>query len=107
MKTKRGRKGNFNKGRPPQGGAVKRTGSAYKRGWHHTKTRGKENVTSCDFCGRKVPKYKTFAVYRGFRITDPLVRQELGGKGLNLGGTKSLACPACARHRKIVKKRNI
>jgi len=77
----------------------------YKRGWSHTKTRGKENVISCDFCGRKVPKYKTFAVYRGFRITDPLVRQELKGKGLNLGSTRSLACPACARHRKIVKKK--
>jgi len=79
----------------------------YKRGWQHTKTRGKEGVVTCSFCGRKVPKYKTFPVVRGFSITDPLLRQELGHKGrsINLGQSKSYACPACARHRKIVRKK--
>ncbi|MFH1978215.1 MAG: hypothetical protein ABIJ92_02735 [Candidatus Aenigmatarchaeota archaeon] len=75
----------------------------YKRGWQHTKGRGREGTISCDFCGRQVPKYKTFSVFKGFRITDPLIRQELGGRGYS-GGSMSFACPACARHRKIVKK---
>ncbi len=75
----------------------------YKRGWQHTKKRGKESTVSCSFCGRKVPKYKAFTVYRGFRISDPTLRKELGRRA-NLSSTKCYACPACARHRKIVKK---
>ncbi|MFH1445667.1 MAG: hypothetical protein ABIF08_04290 [Nanoarchaeota archaeon] len=80
----------------------------YKRGWHHTKTRGKEGVITCSFCGKRVPKYKTFPVVRGFSISDPLLKKELGytGRyGITLGQTKSHACPACARHRKIVRKK--
>lgn len=80
----------------------------YRRGWHHTKTRGKESLVICGFCGRKVPKYKTFSVFKGFRITDPLLRKELGSRdrrGLSLSMSKIHACPACARHRNIVKKR--
>jgi hypothetical protein len=42
----------------------------YKRGWHHTKKRGKESTVVCGFCGRVVPKYKTFSVVRGFRVND-------------------------------------
>lgn len=104
MAEKKGR--GRSKGRPTHQRPTRTSGKGfYKRGWKHTKSRGREGVVSCDFCGRKVPKYKTFAVFRGFRITDPLIRQELGGRGLNLGGTKSLACPACARHRKIVQKK--
>jgi ribosomal protein S26 len=80
----------------------------YRRGWHHTKTRGKESLVTCGFCGRKVPKYKTFPVFRGFRITDPLLKQELGvrgRRGLSLASSKVYACPACARHRNIVRKK--
>jgi len=80
----------------------------YKRGWHHTKTRGKESVVSCGFCGRKVPKYKTFSVVRSFRISDPLLRKEFGShdrRGLSLLQKKIHACPACARHRNIVRKK--
>jgi len=76
----------------------------YKRGWHHTKTRGKETMVTCGFCGRKVPKYKTFVVYRGFSISDPSLRKELGRRRFSLSSTKIHACPGCARHRKIVKK---
>ncbi len=75
----------------------------YKRGWQHTKSRGKEGTIPCTFCGKMVPKYKTFPVYRGFTISDPLLRKELGRRA-TLSTTKSYACPACARHRKIVKK---
>jgi ribosomal protein S26 len=76
----------------------------YKRGWHHTKTRGKESVISCGFCGRKVPKYKTFSVTRGFRITDPVLRRELG-RSFSLSQSKMYACPGCARHRNIVRRK--
>lgn len=80
----------------------------YRRGWHHTKTRGKEGVVSCTFCGKKVPRYKTFPVARSFRVSDPLLMKELGvfgRRGLSIGQSKMYACPACARHRKIVRKK--
>ena len=80
----------------------------YKRGWHHTKTRGKEGMVTCGFCGRKVPRYKTFPVVRSFRITDPLIKKELGVFGrrtLSLAQRKMYACPGCARHRSIVRKK--
>ncbi|MBU0898974.1 MAG: 30S ribosomal protein S26e [Nanoarchaeota archaeon] len=82
--------------------------SFYKRGWHHTKTRGKEGTITCSFCGRKVPKYKTFPVTRGFSINDPVLKKELGSRaryGINLSQSTSYACPGCARHRKIVRKK--
>ena len=78
----------------------------YKRGWHHTKGRGKESTVSCGFCGRRVPKYKTFPVMKGFRISDPLLRKEFGAmRGLSLLQSKTYACPACARHRNIVREK--
>jgi len=81
----------------------------YKRGWHHTKKRGKESMITCSFCGRKVPRYKTFPVTRGFSITDPLLKKELGGRrgrrGISLMSSKMYACPACARHRNIIRKK--
>ena len=80
----------------------------YKRGWKHGKERGKETVVNCSFCGRKVPKYKTFSIFRGFRITDPFLREELGSnnrRGLSLMSSKMYACPGCARHRHIVRKK--
>lgn len=80
----------------------------YKRGWHHTKTRGRETTVSCGFCGRQVPKYKTFPVVKGLRISDPLIRRELGfmsRRGPTLFQNKIYACPACARHRSIVRKK--
>ena len=80
----------------------------YKRGWHHTKSRGREGTTNCGFCGRRVPKYKTFPIVKGFKITDPVLKKELGytGRyGLTLMQNKVYACPACARHRNIVRKK--
>lgn len=80
----------------------------YKRGWHHTRGRGTESMVTCGFCGRKVPKYKTFSVVKGFRISDPMIRKEMGG---GVRGTpvfmqnKVRACPACARHRNIVRRK--
>ncbi len=80
---------------------------AYKRGWKHGRERGREASVTCGFCGRMVPRYKTFSVVRGFRITDPLLREELNMKGraFNLTSNKMYACPACARHRHIVRRK--
>ena len=80
----------------------------YKRGWTHTKTRGKESMVTCGFCGRRVPKYKTFPTFKGFSLNDPVIRAEIGARGrrgLQLMTTKIHACPACARHRNIVRKK--
>ena len=80
----------------------------YKRGWSHTKTRGKEGTVTCGFCGRRVAKYKTFPTVKGFSINDPVIRAEVGARGrrgLNLLSSKVYACPACARHRNIVRKK--
>jgi ribosomal protein S26 len=79
-------------------------GKPYRRGWHHTKTRGRETLVTCGFCGRKVPKYKTFAVYRGFSISDPSLRKELGRRRYS-SHMKFYACPSCARHRRIIKRK--
>ncbi|MBL7160493.1 MAG: hypothetical protein ISS93_01435 [Candidatus Aenigmarchaeota archaeon] len=77
----------------------------YKRGWSHTKTRGKEGTVNCGFCGRRVPKYKTFPIVKGFGISDPALRKEIGYRRGPLFQNKIYACPACARHRNIVRKK--
>lgn len=80
----------------------------YKRGWKHSKGRGRETLVSCGFCGRRVPKYKTFSVVKGFRIGDPSLRREISGQGrfgLSMMQKKIYACPACARHRNIVRRK--
>jgi len=78
----------------------------YKRGWSHTKRRGHETTVNCDFCSRIVPKFRTFAVVRGFGINDPSLRKELAESGSSLSflANKMYACPSCARHRGIVRK---
>ena len=78
-------------------------GKAYKRGWSHTKGRGRESMVTCGFCGRQVPKYKCIPVFKGFRINDPLVRKEI--ETHSFMQNKVYACPACARHRRITKKK--
>lgn len=79
----------------------------YKRGWSHTKTRGRENTVRCGFCGKLVPRYKTFPIVKGIRVNDPLLRgvPGWGRRGLTMMQSKIYACPACARHRSIVRKR--
>ncbi|MEM5798176.1 MAG: hypothetical protein QW703_00615 [Candidatus Aenigmatarchaeota archaeon] len=76
----------------------------YKRGWKHTKRRGREATVICGYCGRIVPKYKTFSVTKGMKITDPLLRKELGRK-ISMLSEKLYACPACARFHRIVRKK--
>ncbi len=87
---------------------MSRPTKGYTRGWKHGPGRGKETLVICTFCGRKVPKYKTFSVVRGFRITDPLIKDELRSgdrRGVSLMSSKMYACPACARHRHIVRRK--
>jgi ribosomal protein S26 len=81
-----------------------KTPKFYTRGWEHSKTRGREHSVNCSFCGRLVPKYKTFPVVRGFRITDPVIRNALSGNQF-FSAQKMHACPACARYQRIVRKK--
>jgi len=73
----------------------------YKRSYKHVKGRGSESMVSCDACGRKVPRYKTFVVRRGMRIRDPVVLQQIDRRMLHLMSRTMRLCPACARFRKV------
>ena len=77
----------------------------YKRGYHHTKSKGHESKVVCGYCGRQVPRWKTIASYRGFSINDPTLRKQIDRRFVSTFETKSYACPACARYRGIVKPR--
>jgi len=81
-----------------------KTQKFYTRGWEHTKMRGREHVINCSFCGRLVPKYKTFSVVRGLRITDPVIKKALKNSRF-FSGQKMYACPSCARFQRIVRKK--
>lgn len=75
----------------------------YTRKYAHTKTRGAETNVTCGFCGRLVPRYKTFVKYRGFRITDPGILKAVDPMYVSVYSQKVYACPSCARHRGIIK----
>jgi small subunit ribosomal protein S26e len=74
----------------------------YRRRYWHTKTRGRETTVTCEFCGREVPRYKTFVQSRGFRITDPMILQQVDRRMIHLMKRKIRVCPSCARFRGIV-----
>lgn len=74
----------------------------YRRKYWHTKTRGKEITVTCEFCKREVPKYKTFVITRDFRISDPLILQQVDKRMIHLLSRKIRICPSCARFRGIV-----
>ncbi|NOR85543.1 hypothetical protein GQ473_05490 [archaeon] len=78
----------------------------YKRGWGTGTGRGQQGTVDCSYCGRKVPRYKTFIKYSGFRITDPVLRKELENQHVSGSSNKMYACPACARSRGIVQRRD-
>jgi small subunit ribosomal protein S26e len=78
-------------------------GSPYKRGYHHTKSKGHESVVNCGYCGRNVPRWKTFTNYRSFRINDPVLRKQIDPRFISTFSRKIYACPSCARFRGIVK----
>ncbi len=73
----------------------------YKRTYAHTKTRGREATVKCEYCGRDVPRYKTFVITKGFRITDPLILQQIDRRMIHFSTRKIRVCPSCARFRGI------
>lgn len=75
----------------------------YTRSYAHTKSRGHENLVDCGYCGKKVPRYKTFIKYRGFRINDPTLLQQIDKRHMHFTSQKMYICPSCARFHKIVK----
>lgn len=75
----------------------------YKRGYSHTKSRGSESNVDCGYCGRKVPRWKTFVSYKGLRINDPIIIKQMDPRQISMSQIKIYACPSCARHRGIVK----
>ncbi len=75
----------------------------YRRTYSHTKSKGRESVVNCSYCGRSVPRWKTFVQYRGFRISDPTLRKQIDRRFVSTFQSKMYVCPSCARFRGIVK----
>ncbi|MBI2578180.1 MAG: hypothetical protein HYW26_00560 [Candidatus Aenigmarchaeota archaeon] len=75
----------------------------YKRGYHHTKSKGHESTVSCGYCSKSVPRWKTISVIKSFRITDPVLRKQIDRRFVSTFGRKMYVCPSCARFRGIVK----
>ncbi len=73
----------------------------YKREYKQSSGRGKDYVIRCDGCGRKVPRFKTFVSYEGFRLDPELVRL-IGRKNVHTSMIKKHYCPKCARNLGIV-----
>jgi len=73
----------------------------YKREYAHTKSRGREGTVTCGICGRQVPRYKTFITRKGFRITDPLILQQVDRRYIHMTQQVMRLCPSCARFRGI------
>lgn len=76
----------------------------YTRKWQHSKSRGHEGTVRCGYCGRQVPRYKTFIKFRGFRITDPTVLQQVERRYIHTFSQKIYVCPSCARFHHIVQR---
>jgi len=76
----------------------------YTRKYQHTKQRGHEANVRCDKCGRIVPRWKTFTTYRSFRITDPIILQQIDKRVLHMMSQRMRVCPKCARFYHIVKR---
>jgi small subunit ribosomal protein S26e len=74
----------------------------YTRKYAHTKSRGRESTVTCDVCGREVPKYKTFTKMKGFRISDPLILQQVDRRMIHLMQRRMRLCPSCARFQGVV-----
>ncbi len=78
----------------------------YTRGHKQSTSRGHQSTVFCNFCGRKLPRHKALVTRRGFRITDPLLKRELDRSQYGFSSEKQYACPACARHRGIVQRKD-
>jgi len=74
----------------------------YTRRYAHTSSRGSEGTVTCNFCKRKVPRWKAFVKYRGFRINDPTLMKQIPRYNIHTFSQKIYICPSCARSRNIV-----
>ena len=75
----------------------------YKREYAHTKRRGREGMVKCRFCGKSCPRWKAFVKYKGFRISDPVLRKQIPRHNIHMFQQKIYVCPSCARFRHVVK----
>lgn len=75
----------------------------YTRGYHHTKSKGRESTVNCGYCGKVVPRWKTIPSYRGFSINDPVLRKQIDRRMISTYSQKMYVCPSCARYRGIVR----
>ena len=73
----------------------------YKRVHKHGKGRGNELTVICSYCGKKVPKYKTFTQIRSVNVLDAGMRKEMPRNSIMIPSSKLHVCLSCARHRKI------
>ncbi len=73
----------------------------YTRKYLHTKSRGRESRVTCGACGKDVPKYKTFIKFRGMRITDPVILQQIDKRMIHMMTKKIRLCPSCARFQRV------
>jgi ribosomal protein S26 len=76
----------------------------YTRHYQHTSSRGHETLVTCGYCGKQVPRYKTFTKFRGFRINDPTLLKQIDRRQVHMFQQKIYVCPSCARHHKIVQR---
>jgi len=76
----------------------------YTRKYQHTSSRGHESLVTCGYCGKKVPRYKTFTKFRGFRINDPSILQQVDRRHMHMFSQKMYVCPSCARFHKVVQR---
>ncbi|MFC2143234.1 hypothetical protein ACFLQN_02440 [Candidatus Aenigmatarchaeota archaeon] len=74
----------------------------YKRKYRHTGKKGRESSVTCGYCGKTLPRWKSFTTYKGFRITDPTLKKQIDKRFTSMFQRKMYACPSCARHRGIV-----
>jgi len=75
----------------------------YTRSYKHSRKRGSEGTVTCGYCGRKLPRWKAFTQFKGFRISDPALRRDIKSYNVHMFSRKIYVCPSCARFRKIVK----
>jgi small subunit ribosomal protein S26e len=74
----------------------------YRRTYQHTKSKGHESTVTCEFCGKKVPRWKALTSGRKFSINDPVLKQQIDKRLMSMFYRKAYICPSCARFRGIV-----
>lgn len=74
----------------------------YTRKYAHTKSRGAEESVACDYCHKQTPRWKTFMITKGFRISDPAILQQVDRRYIHMMRHKYRVCVSCARFRGIV-----